>query len=77
MGSPAESDLAKSIGHRTGKVEIQKGAWICIGATILPGATIGVDSMIAAGAVVTGDVPTRTLYGGVPAKMIRNLNEIK
>lgn len=40
-------------------------------ATILPGLTVGEDAMIAAGAVVTSDVPANTLVAGVPANVIR------
>lgn len=41
--------------------------------TILPGVTIGNNVIIAAGAVVTKDVPSNTLVGGVPAKKIKDL----
>ncbi len=43
-------------------------------ATILPGVTVGQKSMVAAGAVVTKDVPPKTLVAGVPAKVIRKLD---
>lgn len=45
--------------------------WICNDATILPGVTIGNGAVVAAGAVVTKDVPPYTLVGGVPAKVIK------
>lgn len=41
--------------------------------TILPGVTIGNNVVIAAGAVVTKDVPDNSLVGGVPAKVIREI----
>ncbi len=50
---------------------IKKGAWIGAGATILPGVTVGINSIVAAGAVVTKDVPDNTIVGGVPAKVLR------
>lgn len=53
---------------------IKKGAWIGAGATILPGITIGENSVVAAGAVVSKDVPDNTIVGGVPAKVIKLLN---
>jgi acetyltransferase-like isoleucine patch superfamily enzyme len=41
--------------------------------TVLPGVTIGKGSVVAAGAVVTKDVPPFTLVGGIPAKKIREI----
>lgn len=56
-------------------ITIKKGCWICSSATICSGVTIGENSIVAAGAVVTKDVPPNTLVGGVPAKVIRELDE--
>jgi acetyltransferase-like isoleucine patch superfamily enzyme len=56
-----------------GKIIIQKNAWIGANATILPGVTIGENSVVAAGAVVSKDVPAKTLVGGIPARHIKNL----
>ncbi|HEY0655457.1 MAG TPA: sugar O-acetyltransferase [Chryseosolibacter sp.] len=53
---------------------IKRNAWIGAGATILPGVTIGENSIVAAGAVVNKDVPDNTIVGGVPAKIIRSIN---
>lgn len=53
------------------KVLIKKNAWIGAGATILPGVTIGENSVVAAGAVVTRDVPDNCVVGGVPAKIMK------
>ena len=58
-----------------GKVLIKKNAWIGMNATICPGVTIGRNSVVAAGAVVTKDVPDNTVVGGVPAKIIKTLDE--
>ena len=55
----------------TGKIHIKKNAWIGANATILPGVTIGKNSVVAAGAVVSKDVPDNTIVGGVPAKLIK------
>lgn len=52
---------------------IKKGAWIGVGATILPGVTIGENSIVAAGAVVSKDVPDNTIVGGIPAKFIKSI----
>ena len=58
------------------KVIIGNNVWIGSGANILPGITIGDNSIIAAGALVNKDVDSNCLVGGVPAKIIRKL-EIK
>lgn len=52
-------------------VVIKRNAWIGAGATILPGVTIGENSIVAAGAVVNHDVPDNCIFGGVPAKFIK------
>jgi acetyltransferase-like isoleucine patch superfamily enzyme len=57
-----------------GAVLIKKNAWIGAGATILPGVTIGENSVVAAGAVVAKDVPPNTVVGGVPAKVLKKIN---
>ena len=57
-----------------GKVHIKRNVWIGAGATILPGVTVGENAMVAAGAVVTKDVPDNSVVGGVPAKVIKYLN---
>lgn len=54
-----------------GKVHIGKNAWIGMNATICPGVTIGKYAVVAAGAVVTKDVPDYAVVGGVPAKVLR------
>lgn len=57
-----------------GPIHIKKNAWVSAGATILPGVTIGENSVVAAGAVVSKDVPANTIVGGVPAKVIKSIN---
>ncbi|MCW3076286.1 MAG: acetyltransferase [Bacteroidetes bacterium] len=52
---------------------IKKNAWIGAAVTILPGVTVGENSIVAAGAVVSKDVPANTIVGGVPAKFIKDL----
>lgn len=54
-------------------VVIGKRVWIGAHATICPGVTIGDNSIIAAGAVVTKDVPSNSVVGGVPAKVIKSI----
>jgi acetyltransferase-like isoleucine patch superfamily enzyme len=54
-------------------VLIKRNAWIGANATILPGVTIGENSVVAAGAVVTKNVPANTVVAGVPAKVIKEI----
>ena len=54
-----------------GKVTIKKNAWLGMGVTVCPGVTIGAYAVVAAGAVVTKDVPDYAVMGGVPAKIIK------
>lgn len=55
-------------------IYIKRNAWIGAGATILPGVTVGENAVIAAGAVVNKDVAANTVVGGVPAKVIKTIN---
>jgi len=57
-----------------GHIHIRKNAWIGAGATILPGVTIGENAVVAAGAVVSKEVPANTVVGGVPAKTIKTID---
>lgn len=57
-----------------GKVVVKRNAWIGMNVTICPGVTIGENAVIAAGAVVTKDIPDYAVAGGVPAKVIKYLN---
>jgi acetyltransferase-like isoleucine patch superfamily enzyme len=54
-------------------VYIKKNAWIGAGAIILPGVTIGENSIVAAGAVVSTNVPDHTIAGGIPARVIKEI----
>lgn len=54
-------------------VTIEEGAFVGASVTILPGVRIGSQSFVAAGSVVTADVPPRTLVAGVPARAVRSI----
>lgn len=56
-------------------ITIKNGCWICSSATICGGVTIGENSIVAAGAVVNRDVPPNSIVAGVPAKVIRAIDE--
>ncbi|NWF96064.1 MAG: acyltransferase [Candidatus Thorarchaeota archaeon] len=55
------------------KVIVEDGAWIATGAIILPGVRIGRGAIVAAGAVVSRDVPPMTLVAGNPARAVQKL----
>lgn len=55
-------------------ISVEKGVWIGANSTILPGVHIGEGAIIAAGAVVTENVEKNCMYGGVPAKLIKHLD---
>ncbi len=54
-------------------ITVGNGVWIAAGATVIGGVTIGENSVVAAGSVVTRDVPANTLVGGNPARVIRSI----
>ena len=60
--------------RKYGPIEIGDGAWLASRVVVLPGVRIGMGAIVAAGSVVTRDVPDNTLVAGVPARVIRNLN---
>ena len=60
-----------SAGHDKLRVVIGKDVWIGANAIILPGVTIGEGAVIAAGSIVTKNVDSFSIVGGVPAKLIR------
>ena len=58
-------------------IVIEDGAHIGIGSIIMPGVTIGKGAVIGAGSVVTKDIPPYCVAVGVPAKVIRSIEEKK
>lgn len=70
-GHPIDPDLRLTAGQFSAPITIGDRAWIGANVTILPGVTIGEAAVVAAGAVVTRNVPPMTVVGGVPARVIR------
>jgi len=70
-GHPISPDNRQSL--MVGRIHIKRNAWIGANVTILPGVTIGENSIVAAGAVVSKDVPDNTIVGGIPAKVIKTI----
>lgn len=66
-----EPEIGRGVDHQ--EIRVGNKVWIGAGATILPGVTIHEAAVVAAGAVVTRDVPAHTLVGGVPARKIRDI----
>ena len=60
-------------GISTKEVVLEDDIWVGANAVILPGVTIGKHAVVAAGAIVTKDVPSHSLVAGVPAKVIRQI----
>lgn len=56
-------------------ITIKDGCWICSSSTICGGVTVGENSIVAAGSVVLKDVPPNSIVAGVPAKVIRQIDE--
>ncbi len=73
-GHPLDPSQRRSV--TIGKpIVIERNVWIAAGATVIGGVTIGENSVVAAGAVVTRNVPPNTLVGGNPARVIRSVCE--
>lgn len=68
-----DKDCDLPIGHQSmpeRPVRIGAGSWLGQGSTILPGVTVGRHAVVAAGAVVTRDVPPYAMVAGVPARVV-------
>ena len=73
-GHPLEPSQRRAV--TIGKpIVVERNVWIATGATIIGGVTVGENSVVAAGSVVTKDVPPNTLVGGNPAQVIRAIGD--
>ncbi|MBF8755968.1 acyltransferase [Pseudomonas guariconensis] len=59
-----------------GFIDVRDNSWVAHGAIVMPRVTIGPNSIVAAGAVVTKDVPPGTVVGGNPAKVLCTLEDL-
>ena len=72
------ADLDKTMsaqGYMNAPISVEDDVWIGFQAVILPGITIGRGSIIGTSAVVTKDVPENVVAAGVPAKVIKKIDE--
>ena len=67
----------RHVTYTYGTVTVKKNAWLGLNVTICPGVTVGKYAVVAAGAVVTKDVPDYAVAGGVPARVICMLDPDK
>jgi acetyltransferase-like isoleucine patch superfamily enzyme len=72
---PPENRLANRGVENDAKVVIGKNVWLGTQSMVLKGVKIGDNSVVAAGSMVTADIPENVLAGGVPAKVIRKLDQ--
>jgi len=74
-GHPVHPDLRPHGEMYSAPVTVKKGAWLCANVTVLAGVTIGENAVIAAGSVVTKDIPANTIAMGVPCKVAREITD--
>lgn len=74
-GHPVDPDLRRKVAQFNIPVRIGNNVWIGAGAVILPGITIGDDSVIGAGSVVTKDIPAGVVAVGNPCRVLREIGE--
>ena len=72
VNHPTEPHLRRGVILKP--VVLKRNCWIGASATILPGVTVGENAIVAAGAVVSKDVPPNTIVGGIPAKVIKRID---
>lgn len=73
-GHPVEPSRRRA-GIVAKPIVIERNVWIAAGVTIIGGVRVGENAVVAAGAVVTRDVPPNTLVGGNPARVIRAIGD--
>ena len=71
---PLEPELRRAKWEAAEPIAIGDNAWLGGGVVVCPGVTIGADTVVGAGAVVTRDLPARVLAVGAPARIVRTLD---
>jgi carbonic anhydrase/acetyltransferase-like protein (isoleucine patch superfamily) len=76
-GKPTVLEDFVTIGHRAvvHSAYVEQGCLIGIGAVVLDGVRVGAGSIIGAGAIVTKDIPPRSLVVGIPARVVRQISD--
>ncbi len=69
-----DTDLTAELGT-TAPIRIGAGTWLAGRVTVLPGTTIGANAVITAGSIVSGNIPDGVIAGGIPARVIRALDD--
>ena len=74
-GHPIDPELRERVYQFNLPVHIGRNVWIGAGAVILPGITIGDNSVIGAGSIVTKDIPANCVAYGNPCRVVREIGE--
>ncbi|MFB6556850.1 sugar O-acetyltransferase, partial [Streptomyces sp. NPDC056405] len=70
---PFDPDLRRTMWEYAKPITVGDRVWLGGGVTVLPGVTIGADTVVGAGSVVTKDLPPKVLAVGNPARIVREL----
>lgn len=74
-GHPIDPELRKKVAQYNIPVRIENNVWIGAGAVVLPGVSIGENTVIGAGSIVTKDIPANVVAVGNPCRVLREINE--
>lgn len=74
-GHPILPELRKKAYQYNMPIHIGKNCWLGTGVCVMPGVTIGDNTVIGAGSVVTSDIPANVVAYGTPCKVVREINE--
>lgn len=74
-GHPIDPELRRKVAQYNIPVHIGSNVWIGAGAVILPGVTIGDNSVVGAGSIVTKDIPANVVAVGNPCRVLREIND--